>query len=262
MTEQHLLLSHDGPVSTITINNPARRNALSLAMWTALPDLVHEAERRDETRAIILRGSGDDTFVAGADISEFETLRSNAEDAKHYEKSNIDAFNALRQCKRPTIAMIRGHCLGGGLGLAISCDLRIAAHGSLFGIPAAKLGLAYPPSAVRDIVALVGPAEAKALFFAATPINAERASAIGLINSLTSDEDLESSTAKLAETIARNAPLTLQAAKAAIDAALPGATETEQQRANTLADTCFNSADFAEGRTAFLNKRHPVFTGH
>lgn len=261
MADSDLILSHDGSVSTLTINNPTRRNALTYEMWMALPGLISEAEAREDTRIVVLRGHGPETFSAGADISEFETLRSNARDAEHYEQSNIDAFKALRTCRHPTLALIRGHCLGGGFGLAAACDLRFAAPDTRFGIPAARLGLAYPPSAIKDIVALIGPSETKALFFSARPITTDKAHAIGFITEIVDDKDLDHTVRETAHQITANAPLTLSAAKAAIDAVLPGADQDAALRAGQMAKVCFDSQDFAEGRTAFLEKRPAKFKG-
>ncbi|WP_439529835.1 enoyl-CoA hydratase [Pannonibacter sp.] len=252
-----ITLTIEGALAFITIDNRERRNALTLAMWQAVPDAVEEAVAAPQVRVVIVRGAGEETFVAGADISEFAALRGNAKDAKAYEAINVAAFDALRASPRPTIAMIRGHCLGGGLGLAAACDLRVAAQGSSFGIPAARLGIAYPPTALADIVALTGAARAKDLVFTARRIDAAEAERIGLIDRLVDADDLETETRALAATLADNAPLTITATKAALTALASG----DLSAANAAAEHCFDSADFAEGRTAFLEKRSPVFRG-
>ncbi|MFN7168939.1 MAG: enoyl-CoA hydratase [Pannonibacter sp.] len=247
----------EGALAFITIDNAERRNALTLAMWQAVPEAVDKAVAAPQVRVIIVRGAGEETFVAGADISEFATLRGNAKDAKTYEAINVAAFDALRASPKPTIAMIRGHCLGGGVGLAAACDMRVAARGSSFGIPAARLGIAYPPTALADIVALTGAARAKDLVFTARRIDAAEAERIGLIDRLVDAEVLETETRALATTLAENAPLTITATKAALTALPSG----DLSGAHAAAERCFDSADFAEGRTAFLEKRSPVFRG-
>jgi enoyl-CoA hydratase/carnithine racemase len=251
----------EAPVGWLAIDNPERRNALTLSMWQALPDVVAALVREPAVRAIVVRGAGEAAFVAGADISEFETVRRDAASARAYEASNDAAFAAIRQAAKPTIAMIRGFCIGGGVGIAAAADLRVAAEDALFAIPAARLGLAYPPAAVGDIVRLVGPARAKDLFFTARRFDAAEALRIGLVDRVVAAADLEQATRALAATIAENAPKTVIAAKTAIDAiaGAPGAAGIEAALA--LAEACFDSRDFAEGRAAFLEKRRPVFRG-
>jgi enoyl-CoA hydratase/carnithine racemase len=251
----------DGPVASIAIDNPARRNAFDLAMWKALPGIVRAIEAEPEARVIVLRGAGDLAFASGADIAEFETVRATAEGGRAYERANEAAFQALSQSRLPVLAMIRGFCLGGGLGLAVSCDLRIAAEDAVFGIPAARLGVGYPPASMAGVVAAVGAAAAKDLFFTARRIDAREAQRLGLLSRLVPPRELEAEAYALARTIAANAPLTITAAKRAIDAAsgLPGAPGREELA--RLADACFDSDDYREGRSAFLAKRSPAFRG-
>jgi len=249
------------PLAWLIVDNPARRNAVSKAMWQAIPERLDEVAANPEIRVLILRGAGEKTFVSGADISEFETTRRDARTAADYEQRNASAFADLRNLAIPTIAMIRGFCLGGGMGLAAACDLRVAARGSVFGIPAARLGVGYPPDAYRDVVRLVGASAAKRLFFTADRIDAEAALALGLIDLMIEEEDLETYTQSLAATIADNAPLTIRAAKKAIDLITGDPAEADWQALQEMTDRCFDSADFAEGRTAFLEKRRPKFVG-
>jgi enoyl-CoA hydratase/carnithine racemase len=244
----------------LVIANEKRRNAMTLEMWRALPAAVAELEANAKVRVIILRGSGSETFCAGADISEFEETRRDAQAARAYEDINVAAFEALKACRKPVIAMIRGHCLGGGFGLAASCDMRLASKGSSFGIPAARLGIAYPPAALMDVAALIGPSRTRELIFTARPVTAEAALQWGFLNQLLEDCGLEDAARALAAQIAQNAPLTHAAAKAAltIPASQPAPDLT---KAEAAAIACFDSADFAEGRTAFLEKRTPDFKG-
>jgi enoyl-CoA hydratase/carnithine racemase len=254
-----LAASLDGPVATLAIDNPAKHNALDLEMWKALPGLVSALDQDERVRVIILRGAGSESFASGADIAEFETVRADAEGGRLYEAINEAAFWAVAHCSKPVIAMIRGFCLGGGFGLALSCDLRIASETATFGIPAARLGVGYPPGAMKLVTAAVGAPAAKDLFYTARRIGADEAQRLGILQRVVPDASLEETTLALAHGIAGNAPLTIRAAKAAIDAATGiGHPNTDPV---ALADRCFDSADAVEGRTAFLEKRKPVFTG-
>lgn len=244
----------------LVIANEKRRNAMTLEMWRALPAAVSALEANPNVRAVILCGAGSETFCAGADISEFEETRRDAQAARAYEDINVAAFEALKACRKPVIAMIRGHCLGGGFGLAASCDLRLASQGSSFGIPAARLGIAYPPAALMDVAALIGPSRTRELIFTARPVTAEAALQWGFLNQLLEDCDLEDAARALAARIAQNAPLTHAATKAALT--IPaGQPAPDLTKAEAAAIACFDSADFAEGRTAFLEKRTPDFKG-
>lgn len=250
----------EGPVGWLVLNNPARRNAMTLAMWQAVPELVAAFDAHPGVRLVVVRGAGEGPFSAGADISEFETVRATAAGARAYEAANAAAFAALSQAAKPTVAMIAGFCLGGGLGLALAADLRIAGASAEFGIPAGRLGVGYPPDAMAQVVAALGPMRAKELFFTARRVKAAEAFTLGLLTSVVADEALEAETGRLAAGIAANAPLTLKAAKAAINA-MAGLDQRDLAALRALADACFDSADYAEGRAAFLEKRAPRFSG-
>ncbi|MGO4389184.1 enoyl-CoA hydratase [Microvirga sp. 2YAF29] len=254
-----LSVSIDGAVATLAIDNPAKHNALDLSMWQALPDIVAELDRDPAIHVIVLRGAGADSFASGADISEFATVRADAEGGRRYEAINEAAFWALAHCSKPVIAMIRGFCLGGGFGLALSCDLRIASDNAIFGIPAARLGVGYPAGAMKLVTAAVGAPAAKDLFYTARRIGADEALRLGVLQRVVPDSQLEDIAFALAQDIAANAPLTIRAAKAAIDASM-GIAHPDVDPA-ALADLCFDSADAVEGRKAFLEKRRPVFAG-
>ncbi len=247
------------PIGWLIVDNPARRNAVNLDMWRQFAPGLEELEDHPDIRVIVLRGGGDEIFISGADISEFETTRRDAASARDYEHADGSAFAALRQATKPTIAMIRGYCLGGGVGLAVACDLRIAAHGTVFGIPAARLGIGYPPSAFRDVVKLIGPSAAKMLYFTAGRVDHDEALRIGLVDRIVQPDILESETHAIAATIGANAPKTIRAAKAAIDLLTGAPEDADWARVHALTDACFDSEDFAEGRRAFLEKRKPVF---
>lgn len=257
-----LQLDISGAIATLNISNLPRKNAFDLAMWQALPALIAQAEADKNVRVIVLRGAGQSCFCSGADISEFTSLRATSEGGRAYEKSNVLAFDALAKCSKPTIAAMRQFCMGGGMGLAASCDLRIAEAGTQFGIPAAKLGLGYPPQSMALVVAAVGLQTALDLFATARRFDAGEAFRLGFLARLFSAENFESGVAALADMIAQNAPLTIKAAKAALQyaAGLPHAPSLAA--CENLAADCFNSSDYSEGRDAFLNKRKPVFTGN
>lgn len=249
----------DDAVATVVIDNPAKHNALDLEMWNALPSIMAALDGEPLVRAVVLRGGGNTAFASGADIAEFEKVRANSEGGRLYEAANEAAFWAVAHCSKPVIAMIRGFCLGGGFGLALACDLRIGAENAVFGIPAARLGVGYPSGAMRLITAAIGAPAAKDLFFTARRIGAREAERLGVLQRVVPDGELEATTLALARDIAANAPLTITAAKAAIDGAAGLARPGVDVAA--LADRCFDSADAVEGRQAFLEKRSPVFTG-
>ncbi len=254
-----LLVARRDGVATVTINRPGRKNAINHAMWRELSVIADDLGSDPATRVIILRGAGHD-FSAGADISEFDTVRRDAATARDYEAANSAAFAAFRNAQAPVIAAIRGICFGGGFGLAAACDLRIAMPDALFSVPAAKLGLAYPHDAIADIVHAAGPQMAKYLAFSAARIDAETARAAGFLLEIVRPQSFEERIAAMAEEIAGNAPLSNRASKVAIRAVLSGS-PIDTLTAQRLGDETLNSADYAEGRAAYAARRKPVFSG-
>lgn len=250
-----------GPIGYLILDRPERKNALSFEMWKEVTRRVTEFGANRALRVLILRGAGDLPFCTGADISEFETVRANAEGARAYEEANVVAFDAIAACPLPTIAMIRSFCMGGGMGLAAACDLRVASESAEFAIPPGRLGLAYPPSAIRYIVAAIGAANAKDLLYTARRVKAAEAEKLGLINRLVADDALESEVEKLAQAIAENAPLSLKAGKLAINHAAGYGFAGGMDAVMAAANRCFDSADYREGRAAFLEKRKAQFRG-
>ncbi|HMK90136.1 MAG TPA: enoyl-CoA hydratase [Methylocystis sp.] len=248
-------------VARVLIDNAPRRNAFDLSMWRGLPDILRQIETRDELRVVILSAAQGLPFCSGADISEFSTLRATAAGGRAYEKINLEAFDALAQISKPTIAAISGFCMGGGMGLACACDLRIAMEGTVFAIPAGKLGVGYPPAAMPYVVEAVGQQTAMELFFTARRMDAQEAFSRGFLARLLPRETFDEAVAQLGNEIAANAPLTLRAAKAAIRAAARSRGAPDGEHCEALAAACFDSADYAEGRAAFLHKRPPKFEG-
>lgn len=249
-----------GSIGRLVVTNEVRRNAVSLAMWRAIPEAVARLDGDPRVRVIILRGAGHAAFVSGADISEFATVRRDADSGRAYEAANEEAFAALAGAAKPTIAAIHGACMGGGLGLALACDIRIASEDAVFAIPAARLGVGYPPGAMAQVVTALGSQTAKLLFYTAKRIHADEAFRLGLLAETVTKGALDGRVEELAHEIATGAPLTLAAAKRAIDAAA-GTRPASLDQLRALADACFDSADYAEGRAAFLEKRAPRFEG-
>ena len=256
-----MIAEKDGAIGWITFNNPERRNAVSMAMWEALGDIVGHYAADDAIRVIVLKGAGDKAFVSGADISEFEEKRSSPETTKAYHEVSARANEALRHVGKPTIAMIRGFCVGGGVSVALGCDLRIASDNSRFGVPAAKLGLGYEYDGVKRLVDVVGPAFAKEIFYTARQFSAAEALAMGLINRMLPDAELEAYVRETAASIAANAPLTVGSIKTITDEAVKDESARDMALCQQVVDRCFASEDYVEGRTAFMQKRKPMFRG-
>lgn len=256
-----MLAEVDDGIGWVTFNNPERRNAISLEMWEGLATILEAFQNDDEVRVLVMKGAGDKAFVSGADISEFDSKRGNAEQKKEYGKVAADANRWLARLDKPLIAMIRGFCIGGGLATALSADVRIASDDSRFGIPAAKLGLGYEYPGLKTLVNLVGPSRAKDIMFTARFLEADEALRIGLINQVVGVDELENTVRDYAAMIVGNAPLTVKAAKAAINETVKDADKRDLAKIDDMVNACFDSEDYKEGRKAFMEKRKPNFQG-
>lgn len=248
-------------VGRITFNQPEKRNAMSVTMWAGMADALDIFEKDETVRCVVLTGAGDKAFVSGADISQFDRLRSDAEAQREYGRQTAGGRLKLATFPKPVIAEIRGFCMGGGLGIAMSCDIRIAAEGSQFGIPAAKLGIAYGFDMVRHLVDLVGPAHAHMILMTGERFDAKEAERIGLVNRVVPADRLSAEVAALTATLATNAPLSLYANKRTVQAVLQDRADRDMAAINTAMAACFDSEDYREGRRAFLEKRKPAFKG-
>jgi enoyl-CoA hydratase/carnithine racemase len=251
----------DGSTLHIRFNNPERHNALSVDMWEAVPPLLAQAEADERVRLVVFSGAGEKAFVSGADISQFEDMRAAREAVARYEAMAEQALMGIYNFSKPTLACIRGYCIGGGVNVAMSCDIRIASSDAVFSIPAARLGLGYRYSAMKNLVDLVGPGVAKDLFFTARRISAQEAKEVGLISRVCATEQLPALLAEYTQALAANAPLTVRAGKAIVAEILKPSPEVDHDQCRQLIQGCFQSEDYAEGRKAFMEKRKPVFRG-
>ncbi len=248
-------------IGWLTFWNPRRKNAVTLAMWRAIPGILDAFAADPEVKVVAVRGEGEAAFVSGADITEFETLRSTPEGVAAYEAAGTAAGTALQECPKPVVAVIRGWCVGGGMGTALNCDLRFAASDAVFAIPAARLGLGYRYQGVKRLADVVGPARAKEIFFTARRYPADEALAMGLIERVAPIEGFEAAAKAYLSDIAANAPLTVAAAKLAVNASRKDPEARDIAAVEAAVIGCFESEDYKEGRRAFAEKRKPVFRG-
>jgi enoyl-CoA hydratase/carnithine racemase len=260
LADGKVLVARDGAVGWITFNRPERHNALAVEMWAAIPQALDLLEGDDAVRIIVLRGAGGKAFISGADISQFEERRSGESGRVGYETLVGAANHRLGAARCPTIAMIRGYCIGGGLGVALQCDLRIATRESRFGVPAARLGVGYGHPGLKRLMDVVGPAFAMEIFFTARQFSADEALAMGLVNRVVDDGQLEPFVADYCARVAENAPLTIAAVKTCVRELSRGR-DFDRERCEAVVRACFESEDYVEGRRAFMEKRKPVFRG-
>jgi len=256
-----MLAGKDEGIGFITFNQPEKRNAMSIEMWQGLADILDDFRGDAAVRVAIMTGAGGKAFISGADISQFAERRADAEAQKQYAAITASGRDRLAHFPKPLIAEIRGFCLGGGLAIAMQADLRIAAAGSQFGIPAARLGIAYTFDSIAALIHLVGPAHARMILYTANRIDAEEAARIGLINQVVAPEKLHDRVLEIARTIAGNAPLSVAASKLCIDQIIKDQADRDLEAVARAGRICLDSADYREGRTAFMEKRQPKFQG-
>lgn len=259
-TEKILAEIREG-VGWLTINNPERRNAISLEMWDAMRQAVEAFGADPGVRCVVLRGAGEKAFASGADISQFEKERADAEAAMRYATISRAGRDALLGLEKPLLAMIRGFCMGGGLGIAMTADLRIASDDAVLGIPAARLGIAYDAQNVANLVSLVGPSRAKDILITGRRLGAEEALAMGLVNRVVPVAELEKTCTEITAQIVDNAPLSMRASKLTVKEVLRGEGARDDALIVDLGRECFDSEDYQEGRRAFMEKRRPQFNG-
>lgn len=263
----------DTPVATVTSNsergigwlvfdNQQRRNAMTLEMWQQAEQVLKDFERNPDVKVVVMRGAGDKAFISGADISQFDAKRNNAEAARQYSAVPDQARRTMSGFEKPLIAMIKGFCFGAGLDVAMRADIRIVAADAVFCIPAARLGIAYAFDSVHLLYELVGPAVAKDLLFSGRKLDADEAMRIGLVNRVCPVGRVEEVVQQYAATLADNAPLSIRSAKANVNELRKDPQDRNLERAAQFVWDCFDSEDYQEGRRAFNEKRPPAFRGH
>ena len=261
MNSEQIILERDNGIGKITFNNPKRHNAMSLEMWREGATAIEECIASNDIRVIVLSGAGEKAFVAGADISKFGEERNSRQDIDEYNQAVKYFQDTLFNSPIPTIAKIKGYCLGGGLAIALCCDLRIASDDSRFAVPAAKLGLGYPAGGIERLMQIVGPSFAMEIFYTARQFNAEEAMIMGLINRIVPSNALTEFCDGYTDRISSNAPLTIRAVKTAVVENLKAPPDRNIALCEEQVSACFASNDYLEGRTAFIEKRKPQFTG-
>jgi len=256
-----LITRRDGPVATVLFSNAPKLNAMTYDMWRAVPKTLDELDRDPQVRVIVVAGDGDKAFISGADISQFEKLRGTADAQAEYNKAVEQAYVSPTLCSKPVVARIRGVCMGGGLGFAAACDVRFASDDAVFRMPAARLGLGYAYPGIRRFMNVLGAANTMDIFFSARKFDAAEALRMGFVGRVVPAASLEREVSEYCAMVAENAPLTVRAAKFAVQQWLKDADQRDAAAAIRMVEACFASADHKEGRAAFMEKRKPVFKG-
>ena len=256
-----IVVRKEGSVGWVILSNPARHNAVTYAMWRAIPAALRELEADPNVRVVAITGEGGEAFVSGGDISEFETVRATREGDEEYNRAVDEACMAPLRCSKPIVAKIHGFCMGGGLALASACDVCIGSDEAVFRMPAARLGVGYWYKGVERLVRTLGPMNSADIFFSARKFDAYEAQRMGLLARVVPRAELDTEFAKYCAMVSENAPLTMVAAKAAIVAALQDVHERDMPALEKVISRCWASDDYREGRDAFIEKRRPKFTG-
>ena len=260
MSEGRLLVEKRGATGWLVFDNPAKRNALNAAMWRGIPEALAQFESDPRVRCVVLRGSGTQAFTAGADISDFDNIRAQRPTGK-YESFMDQVLDAIQGSSKPSIAMIHGFCFGGGLELALACDLRYCGTSAQFAIPAAKLGVGYNVEGHKRLLETVGHAQAREIMFLGRRYDADEAVRMGLVNRAMPDAELESFVEEALRTLSENAPLSIANSKTIIEEFVKASGEPDHARMKASIERCRNSSDLQEGRRAFSEKRKPNFRG-
>jgi enoyl-CoA hydratase/carnithine racemase len=258
---ERIVAEKQGPVGWLTFNNPERRNAVSIDMWEAIPKVMDAFERDAEIRVIVLAGTGDKAFVSGADVSQYEKRRSTAESVQYYEEIAEGAQRRFQDSDKVLIAKIRGYCLGAGVNISLCCDLRLAADDARLGVPAAKLGLGYRASSLKNLVDTIGPANAREVLLTGRQFSADEAKGMGFVHRVAPVAGLDALALEHCAMISENAPLTIRASKRIVRELVKPSAAFDAQACAALVKQCFDSQDFVEGRRAFMEKRKPLFQG-
>ena len=261
MSEGRLLVEKRGAVGWLVFDQPAKRNAINGAMWRAIPEAMARFDADPEVRCVAFRGSGNEAFAAGADISEFEKIRDGRSSVGAYDDLLDRVLHAIQGSPKPSVAMIHGYCMGGGVEVALACDLRYCGRSAQFGIPAAKLGLAYNIEGHKRLLETVGHARAREIMFLGRRYGAEEAAAIGLVHGVVDDAQLESHVGEVIATLCDNAPLAIANSKTILEEYAKASGAPDLQRMRAAIERCATSADYVEGRRAFMEKRKPRFIG-
>lgn len=260
-SEARLMVEREGAIGRVIFSNPGKHNAMTLDMWRGVPTALAELDGDDAVRVIVLEGAGERAFVSGADISQFESIRLDPQARQTYDAIVDAAYLAPARCSKPVLAKIRGNCMGGGLGIAAHCDVRICSEDARFRMPAGRLGLGYGLDGVKRFVSLIGAQNTFDLFFSARVVDAQEALRMGFVARVVPVELLEQTVAEWAGQVAANAPLTLRALKASVNLLLSGAVQGDVAGIEAAIERCFESEDYREGIRAFLDKRAPQFRG-
>ena len=248
-------------VGWMIFNQPEKRNAVSFDMWQSIPKIVNFFESNNKVRVVVMRGAGNKAFVSGADISEFEDKRNTKKQVEIYDKATENASNSLINLEKPLISMINGFCIGGGLALSLCSDIRITSQNGLFAVPAAKLGVGYKFSGIKQLMDLVGPSYTKEIFFTGRKFTSNEALKMGLVNDVVKNDELDIYIDNLTNNIVENAPLTIRSVKVSVNEGLKIHQKSNLEKVNKLVEECFSSEDYMEGRRAFMEKRKPRFGG-